>query len=98
MKVNERKSVPDPRVGGAGGVAPGGSVPEGTGAGADDQVSVSETARELARLKGEVGDVEGVRADRVASLRNATTDRRYVPDARGAATGLVREVLGDLLA
>jgi hypothetical protein len=99
MKVNDRnRGVIDPRVGGAGGVAPGGAGDPATGPGATDQVSVSDTARELARLKAEVGDPGAVDEYRVATLHALTGQGRYTPDVRGTAEAFVREVVGDLLA
>jgi hypothetical protein len=96
MKVSERKGILDPRLGGASGVTPGGETPPAAGPGGGDQVSVSEMARELARLRAEVGDVEGGN-ERVAALAAAADRGVYVPDVRAAAEGLLREALSDLL-
>jgi flagellar biosynthesis anti-sigma factor FlgM len=98
MKVGERKSVLDPRVGGAVGPAPAAGPPPAAASTGGDQVSVSETARELAHLRAEVGDVDTVAAEQVASLRAAAARGAYVPDVRGAAERLLREVLEELLA
>jgi flagellar biosynthesis anti-sigma factor FlgM len=99
MKVNERKGVLDPRLGvaqpvgpdtqsaAAGGVEPG-----------DDQVTVSETARELARLRTEVGDVEATREDRVSTLRALVARGDYSADPRVVARKLLRELTGELVA
>lgn len=99
MKVNDRNRVLiDPRIGGAGGVAPDGGAGATTGPGGGDQVSVSETARALARLKAEVGDPGAADEYRVATVRALTERGGYTPDVRGAAEGFLREAAGDLLA
>ena len=98
MKVNERKGVVDPRVGAPTGVAPDGSQPAPTAPAAGDQVSVSDAARELARLKSEVGDLDGVREDQVAVLQAVTEGGGQVASPRQTAQKLLREVLGELLA
>lgn len=99
MKVNERKGVLDPRVGGTPGVTPADGLPPATGSTSGDQVSVSETARELARLRGEVDGVDdGVAGERVASLQAATARGAYLPDVRETAERLLRDVLEELLA
>ena len=98
MKVNDRnRGVIDPRVGAAG-IGPQGQTDPPAGSDGTDQVSVSDAARELARLKGEVGDPGEVDSYRVATLQGLTQQGRYTPDLRGAAEGFLRQVAGDLLA
>jgi flagellar biosynthesis anti-sigma factor FlgM len=99
MKVNERKGVSDPRLGVALPVGPEAQAPAaGSVESGGDQVSVSETARELARLRGEVGDVQATREDRVAALRSQVEQGSYSADLRIVARKLLREVTGDLIA
>jgi negative regulator of flagellin synthesis FlgM len=96
MKVDDRKTVLDPRVGGAQTPAPGGQAPVSGGAPAADQVSVSDTARDLAKLRSAVGDPDAVREEKIAKLREAVENGSYHPDVRETAKKLLRELLGDL--
>ncbi|HZP41916.1 MAG TPA: flagellar biosynthesis anti-sigma factor FlgM [Candidatus Binatia bacterium] len=99
MKVNDRnRGVLDPRVSELGGIAPDGGAGAPGGVGEADQVSVSETARELARLKAEVGDPNAVDEYRVATLRALTAEGRWAPDLRATAEALLRHVVSDLVA
>ena len=98
MKVDDRKSVLDPRVGGAQAPVPGGPAPLSGGAPASaDQVSVSDTARDLAKLRSAVGDPDSVREEKIAKLREAVENGTYHPDVRETAKKMLRELLGDLL-
>ena len=97
MKVDDRKSVLDPRVGGPQAPAPGAPADApGTPAPSADQVSVSDTARDLAKLRSAVGDPDGVREEKVAKLREAIENGSYHPDVRETAKKLLREILGDV--
>jgi negative regulator of flagellin synthesis FlgM len=97
MKVDDRKTVLDPRVGGTQTPAPGGQSPVSGGAPASaDQVSVSDTARDLAKLRSAVGDPDVVREEKVATLREAVENGSYHPDVRETAKKLLRELLGYL--
>src|SRR5262245_36143511 len=97
MKVDDRKNVLDPRVGGTQAPAPGGQSPVSGGAPASaDQVSVSDTARDLAKLRSAVGDPGTVREEKIAKLREAVENGSYHPDVRETAKKLLRELLGDL--
>ena len=96
MKINDRKDVLDPQLIGPDAVRGG---PRGAGDGADpeasgDRVTVSDAARDLARLRAQVGDVDAVRSERVAALRAALDAGEYRVDP----AALAKSVLGELLA
>lgn len=102
MKINERKSVQDPRVGGLPGTV---DTTPATSAGdaaetSGDSIRVSQVARALARLVDHGGKLaEGlhtVRADRVDPLRDAVTSGSYQVDVESTARKLLGEILGDL--
>ncbi len=101
MKIDDRKTVENPLLGGISGrVRPDGSrAPEGAPAGAatTDQVSVSDTARQLAQLRSQVGDVGEVRTARVDQLKAAVDDGTYQVDDGTVAKSFLSRVLGDLL-
>jgi len=97
MKVDDRKTVLDPRVGGTPAPAPGGHAAVGGTAPASDRVSVSDTARDLARLRAAVGDAGTVREEKIAALREAVENGSYHPDVRETAKKLLRELIGDLV-
>jgi flagellar biosynthesis anti-sigma factor FlgM len=97
MKVDDRKTVLDPRVGGTQAPAPGDRSPaSGEGSTSADQVSVSDTARDLAKLRSAVGNPDIVREEKIAKLREAVENGSYHPDVRETAKKLLREILGDL--
>jgi flagellar biosynthesis anti-sigma factor FlgM len=96
MKVNDRKGVGSPHVVGPSGVRPDGLIlPPAPPAG--DQVSVSEAARELARLRAEVGDVGIVDQTKVENLASVVAKGQYTADLREVARRLLRELIGDVL-
>src|SRR5881394_257442 len=95
MKIDERKGVLDPQLGGVDPLRPDGRAPAAPAPAAGDRVSVSDTARELAGLRGAVGDLGAVRLERVAVLQAAIDAGRYVPDVDATARGLLREMIGD---
>ena len=97
MKIDDRKALLDPQLGGVDGLRPDGRAKAGPTAPAGDRVSVSDTARELAALRGAVGDLDTVRPERVAVLQAAVDAGRYVPDVEGTARALLRETIGDAL-
>ena len=101
MKVNERKTVQDPRVGGLPGTVdttPAGRADDATGSG--DSVRVSQVARALARLVDHGGALADglttVRPEVVDPLRDAVAKGDYQVDFEGTARKLLREILGDL--
>jgi anti-sigma28 factor (negative regulator of flagellin synthesis) len=97
MRVNERKGVLDPQVGGAGAVRPeGGAEPPG-GSPDIDRVSVSQAARDLALLRVGVGDVGAVDQEKVAGLSAVMARGQYSADLRDVARKLLREILGELV-
>ncbi len=63
-----------------------GGVPEGAG----DRVEVSGSARALAALASEVGDVEGVDRRRVEEVRRALENGVFPPSPERIAAGLLR--------
>lgn len=100
MKVNERKPVHDPRVGGLPGTAGAAGRADDAAEGTTDSVRVSQVARALARLVDHGGQLaEGLQATRpevVDPLREAVASGAYRVDAEGTARKLLREILGDL--
>jgi flagellar biosynthesis anti-sigma factor FlgM len=98
MKVSERKGVLDPKVGGLGPVRPDGQAGAPVAPPTTDQVSVSDAARELARLRAEVGDVGEVRTAKVEGLSAVMAKGQYSADVRDVAQKLLRHVLGELVA
>lgn len=102
MKVDERKGSIDPRVGGPTPLPPQGGgeagQPPPAPTEATDRVDVSSAARELARLRGEVGDLDTVDTEKVASLRHLMARGSYSADYRDTARKVLREFLGGLLA
>ena len=77
--------------------APGPQAPAAQSAPATsaDQVSVSDTARDLAKLRSAVGDPDTVREEKIAKLREAVENGSYHPDVRETAKKLLRDILGD---
>jgi flagellar biosynthesis anti-sigma factor FlgM len=96
MKIHERKPLPDPVVASVPG-AHGGALPASAATGSRDRVSVSETARELARLRTELGAVDVLRPERVTGLRAVMAKGNYSADFENVARKLLRELLGQLL-
>jgi flagellar biosynthesis anti-sigma factor FlgM len=96
MKVNDRKGVGEPHVVGPSGLRPDGLTPPPAPP-AGDQVSVSEAARELARLRAEVEDVGVVDPMRVENLASVVAKGQYTADLREVARRLLRELIGDAL-
>jgi len=99
MKV-DRKGPQAPSVGGAGAVQPAAGAPTPTSSQANDQVSVSETARQLAQLRAAVGDVEpdaAISAAKVEGLRSIMAKGQYSADLEDVARKLLRDALGGLL-
>jgi len=99
MKIDEHKGVLDSQLAGLDPVRPeaGGKVPL-PAAPAGDRVSVSDTARQLAGVRAEVGDVGAVREQRVTGLRAAIDQGQYRPDLHQVARSVLREVMSDVLA
>ena len=93
MKIDERKGVLDPLVG----------VPSAHGVDATafprarDRVNVSETARELAHLRAQLGGVELLRMEKVTGLRAVMAKGSYSADVRDVSRKLLRELLGQLV-
>jgi anti-sigma28 factor (negative regulator of flagellin synthesis) len=98
MKVSERKGLLDPKIGGPGPVRPDGGAVAPAGPPTIDQVSVSDAARELARLRAEVGDVDTVRVAKVEGLSAVMAKGQYSADVRDVARKVLRHVLGELVA
>jgi hypothetical protein len=96
MKVNDRKGLIDPALGVSHGVphGPGAAAPIG---GDGDQVTVSGAARELARLRGEVGDVGAVDQEKLRGLAAVMARGQYSADLRDVAKKMLRELLSDVL-
>ena len=99
MKVDERKGPQEPRLGGPGAIQPAAGTSGPSAPPVSDQVSVSDTARRLAQLRAEVGDVrvDAVRQEKVQGLRAVMAKGHYSADLEGVARKLLREVLGELL-
>lgn len=97
MKVDDRKIVTDPRLGTTTPVQPGAvAVSEPVGGG--DHVTVSSTARDLARLRAEVGDVSAVDQQKLQGLAAVMARGQYSADLRDVAKKILREMMTDLLA
>ena len=96
MKVNERKGPIDPAVAGPAVRPDGGAVAPEPPAAAD-KVSVSDAARDLARLRGAVGDVNTVDTEKVSGLSAVMAKGQYSADVRDVASKVLRSILGELL-
>jgi anti-sigma28 factor (negative regulator of flagellin synthesis) len=96
MKVNERKGAIDPAVAGSA-VRPDGAAAAPEPPAAADRVSVSAAARDLARLRSAVGDVNTVSAERVSGLSAVMAKGQYSADVRDVAAKVLRSILGELL-
>ena len=97
MKVNERKGLVSRGVEGSGAIrpdAPSEAPPPGS---AEDRVTVSDTARELARLRSELGPVDLMRADRVVSIQDVMAKGQYSADPPRVARDFLGEILAQLL-
>jgi flagellar biosynthesis anti-sigma factor FlgM len=100
MKIQERKGVLDPRLGGPDAIqadGPGTTAAPSPGGSDADQVSVSELGRELARLRTEVGNVGDVREDKVRGLQAVMAKGQYSADIRDVARKLLQEILGQVV-
>ena len=96
MKISDGKNVLDQHIAGLSAIrgGNGGAVGEAASAGGD-RVTVSAAARDLARLRTHVGDLDGVREARVSTLRAAVASGQYRVDATGVARSVLRELLSD---
>ena len=83
MKVDDRKGLIDPALGVAHGVPHGPGAPAPPG-GDGDQVTVSGAARELARLRAEVGDVGAVDQEKLRGLHCEPRTMSPSPTLRGS--------------
>jgi len=97
MRVNGRKELPNPLVSGIKAVRHGPLAAPAAAPAADDQVSVSETARQLAILCVGVGNVSLVREGKVTGLRAVMAKGQYSADFQNVARDVLRELLGQLL-
>ena len=96
MKVNDRKGPIDPAVAGPP-VRPDGGVAASEPPAATDKVSVSDAARDLAQLRGAVGDVNTVNMEKVSGLSAVMAKGQYSADVRDVASKVLRSILGELL-
>jgi len=99
MKVDDRKGLQTPSVGAVGAVQPAGTTGP-SAVSTTDQVSVSDTARQLAQLKaalGDVGQVDAARQQKLQGLRAIMAKGQYSADLEDVARKLLRQVVGDLL-
>jgi anti-sigma28 factor (negative regulator of flagellin synthesis) len=67
-------------------------------AGDEDRITVPDAARELAFLRSELGPIDGIRRERVEAMRAAVAGGRCQADTSRTASGLLRDVLAQLLA
>jgi flagellar biosynthesis anti-sigma factor FlgM len=97
VKISDLNGVVDPRVAGAGAAPESAGAPGRTAAAAQggDAVEVSETARLLAGLARV--NVDEVRPQRVAALRQAIASGTYQVDPAAVARAFLTEVAGHLL-
>jgi len=63
-----------------------------------DQVTVSETAKNIARLMVETSNLPDIRTDRVEELKNAINSGTYEVKGSEVAGKIIREALIDKLA
>jgi anti-sigma28 factor (negative regulator of flagellin synthesis) len=97
MRVNGRKEPSVPLVSGVNPVRHGPLAAAAVAPAADDQVSVSETARQLAILRIGVGNVSLVREEKVTGLRAVMAKGQYSADFQNVARDVLRELLSQLL-
>ena len=96
MKITDGKGVLDPQLTGPDGIrGERGGKTEGTTPAAGDRVSVSEAARDLARLRAQVGELDEGREDRVSELRAALAAGQYRVDPTAVARSVLRDLLSD---
>jgi negative regulator of flagellin synthesis FlgM len=99
MKINEH-GAPGPlnRPGEAPGVVPDPGHdrhrPDAAGP-PGDRVSVSEDARTLAALRGELGDLTAVRTEKVEALRGQIERGEYRVDLKAVARRLLEAMFGE---
>ncbi len=67
------------------------------GVSSKDQVTVSETAKEIGRLQAEVSKVPEIRTDRVDEVKNAINSGTYNVKGEAIAGKLVKEAIVDSL-
>jgi flagellar biosynthesis anti-sigma factor FlgM len=63
----------------------------------EDKVSVSEDARTLSRLRGELGAVDAVRSEKVEQIREQIERGEYRPDLKETARKLLEALFGERL-
>ena len=97
MKIDERKPLADQGVGAVPVVPAAIAAGAPVALGSADRVSVSDTARELARLRAELGGVDVLRQERVTGLRAVMAKGNYSADFQNVARKFLREILGQLL-
>lgn len=64
----------------------------------NDQVELSDRAREFSRIKDVLETVPDIRSDRIEALSEAVKQGTYTVDSRAVAGKLIRESLIDILA
>jgi flagellar biosynthesis anti-sigma factor FlgM len=101
MKINDhvRPGAPD-RPGEAPGVHSDPTRTRGAGrtpAPAEDTVNVSDEARTLSRLRGELGDVDAIRTEKVEELRGQIERGEFAPDLKQVARKLLASIFGERL-
>ena len=96
MKITDGKGLLDQQLIGPDAIRGGsdGKVGGTTAAGAD-RVSVSDAARDLARLRAEVGELDAGREDRVSELKTAVAAGLYRVDPTAVARSVLRDLLRD---
>jgi flagellar biosynthesis anti-sigma factor FlgM len=98
MKVNDRKGVLNRAVECTAGVRPSdASAAATTPAAPEDRVSVSDAARELSRLRSDLGPVDLVRPEKIASIQDVMAKGQYSADPPRVARDFLREILSQLL-
>lgn len=63
-----------------------------------DQVTISETAKQISRLRVEVSNIPDIRTDRVEELKNAINAGTYEVRGSEIAGKIIKEALIDRLA
>jgi len=72
-----------------------GSVGQAQGANPQDQVSVSDKAKEIGRLQTEVSKLPEIRPDRVNDVQNAINSGTYNVKGEAVASKMLKEAVVD---
>jgi negative regulator of flagellin synthesis FlgM len=88
----DAQGVTPPKVSGAVGKTKAGKT---GGVKGNDQVTVSERAKEIARLKAETSKLPDIRTERVTEIKNAVSAGTYNVKGEAVAAKMLKEALID---